>query len=698
MRRGRVFYFVKRLPGRICGRDSNRFLRLSLRTHFPLDAAVRALRLLAVYEQKEPEIVDALNRNELSPQQAQALLNTMLRNELARILEEQNRPESPSDPDIEARIEALEAENRALRRAVRNRDWRPVEPALRAASDEISINVEGPLSPDLGRRAASLRRQINEVELQVLEGEDVRVAAAGLLPADGRTNFDAFLKGEILLADAVRQAVEHATSADMARKIAATGEIALEFWGNIALSTVTTDAVKDLMWFIQRIPSLHGKTHGNNRFVKNRSKASKRQEIQLADMQDAALRAEIEADDRLPLAEKRARLAERLVPRLTMTTVGHHLDRLHGIFRNAQETLDYRGQTRFLTHSRMRQYFKERNEEKTDPLFIRKDRPKDRDAWSQERLRKLLTSPIYTGCAMESRRWKPGKLIIRDAKYWVPLLVMTLGTRILEILQLKKTDLIVRNGIVSLTIGITSEHRVKTSDSRRTLPLPQLLLDLGFVEWVHSLPKSQRLLFPAPAEGADIAAISSNFGKQLKTLFRRLDIADWNEDFYALRKTLSSALEDAGVPENRRQAIAGHAGGTTLNRHYTMRNVSVLKSELEKFDLKVTVAFSKDHGHPVIEDCGLVAKPEATIEVELGEDETARAVRVKSGRHGKVLIDAVICEKPDAPPRPENRASWDRRQLADRIREISEKYHLCLPPTPQRRQAIESLLAFARVS
>ncbi|RMH47259.1 MAG: integrase, partial [Alphaproteobacteria bacterium] len=599
-------------------------MRLSLRTNLPLVAAARALCLLAVYEEKEPGIVDALNKDKLSPQQAQALLNTMLRKELARILEEQDRATPMSDQDLKARIEALEEENQALRRAARNRDWRLVQPALVAAGEEIAIDVRPPISPDLGRRAASLRRQINEAEKDVLEGEDLRVAAAGLLPAGEAKSFDDFLKGEILLADAVESAVRHATSWDMARKMAATGEIALEFWGNIALSTVTTEAVKELMWFIQRIPSLHGKTHGNNRFVKTRRKASKREEIRLADMRDAVLRDEIEADDRLPLAEKRARLAEGLVPRLTMTTVGHHLDRLHAIFRSAQEKLGYRGETRFLTHGQMQRFFRERNDEKADPLFIRKDRPKDRDAWSQERLRNLLLSPLYTGYASEGRRWKPGGQIIRDAKYWVPLLVMTLGTRILEVLQLKKTDLIVRNDVVSLTIGITSEHRVKTSEAKRTLPLPQLLLDLGFVEWVHALPAGQRLLFPAPAEGADIAAISNNFGKQLKTLFRRLGIADWNEDFYALRKTLSSALEDAGVPENRRQAIAGHAGGTTLNRHYTRRNVSILKSELEKFDLKVTVGFSEAHGHPVIEDCGLVAKPEARVEVELGEDETAR--------------------------------------------------------------------------
>lgn len=202
-----------------------------------------------------------------------------------------------------------------------------------------------------------------------------------------------------MLSGAIESAVDNATSRDMARKIAATGEIALEFFGDIPLSTGTTDKVKDLMFFIQRIPSLHGKKHGNNRFVHDREKATKREEVERADLHDASVRAEIEADETLSLPEMRARLAERLIPRLTMTTVGHHLDRLHGIFRNAQKNLDYTGQTRFLTHSDMKEHIKGKSNEKSDPLFVRKDKPKDREAWSQERLKTLLMSPIYTGCA-----------------------------------------------------------------------------------------------------------------------------------------------------------------------------------------------------------------------------------------------------------------------------------------------------------
>ncbi|WP_441351446.1 DUF6538 domain-containing protein [Sulfitobacter sp. BSw21498] len=53
MRRGRMFYFRKRLPACISKFGSNQFICLSLRTHLPLDAVKRAARLLSVYEKKE---------------------------------------------------------------------------------------------------------------------------------------------------------------------------------------------------------------------------------------------------------------------------------------------------------------------------------------------------------------------------------------------------------------------------------------------------------------------------------------------------------------------------------------------------------------------------------------------------------------------------------------------------------------------
>ena len=52
--------------------------------------------------------------------------------------------------------------------------------------------------------------------------------------------------------------------------------------------------------------------------------------------------------------------------------------------------------------------------------------------WSAPK--KLMTSSLYRGCSSRSRGTQAGKTILRDALYWVPLIMMTMGTRFTEVL------------------------------------------------------------------------------------------------------------------------------------------------------------------------------------------------------------------------------------------------------------------------
>ena len=197
------------------------------------------------------------------------------------------------------------------------------------------------------------------------------------------------------------------------------------------------------------------------------------------------------------MAEKRARLAGLLVPRLTMTTVRRHCDALNRILKTAVERMDAVQRDPVPSCKRLDALIRERAPE--DQLHIRVTKPKTRMPWAQERLQALLTSPIYTGCASRQRRRKPGRLVIRDATYWVPLMIMTMGTRIEEVLGLKRRNVILRNGVCCLLLGMDPDQRIKTDDSERVVPIPQLLLDLGFVEWVREAAGSDALLFPCAA-------------------------------------------------------------------------------------------------------------------------------------------------------------------------------------------------------
>lgn len=167
-------------------------------------------------------------------------------------------------------------------------------------------------------------------------------------------------------------------------------------------------------------------------------------------------------------------------------------------------------------------------------LYVRVTQTKTHTTLTEERLAQLLTSPLYTGCATTHRRWKPGSLIIRDASYWTPLILMAIDFRIEEILRLKKGSFRRRNGVDSLAIGVGADEQIKTLDSERFVPIPQVLLDLDFADWIRIFPgDANTLLFPEAADRNSKDNISDAFCKHLRLVLTRLGLADCDEDIYA---------------------------------------------------------------------------------------------------------------------------------------------------------------------
>ncbi len=180
---------------------------------------------------------------------------------------------------------------------------------------------------------------------------------------------------------------------------------------------------------------------------------------------------EIRSIEGISNAEKRALLADRLVPRVTDTTLRKYRDTMNRIFKSANELgIDA---PVAISYKVMERHIKSLAPD--DDLYVRVTKPKIRMPWTQERISKLLSSPIYTGCSSEHRRWKRGKFIIRDADYWVPLIVLMIGSRIEEIILLKRSDVRFRDGFYLLAIASGPENKGKTEDAKRLVPLPQML-------------------------------------------------------------------------------------------------------------------------------------------------------------------------------------------------------------------------------
>lgn len=64
-----------------------------------------------------------------------------------------------------------------------------------------------------------------------------------------------------------------------------------------------------------------------------------------------------------------------------------------------------------------------------------------RDMWERPDLQRLFTTPVWTGCAAAARRTTPGSVILRDEKFWLPLIAVFTGLRQEEICQLHVEDI-----------------------------------------------------------------------------------------------------------------------------------------------------------------------------------------------------------------------------------------------------------------
>ena len=212
-----------------------------------------------------------------------------------------------------------------LRRAARKKEWGDVLVLLKEASALVSVSLQEPIPNDLGQRAITLKRSLNDVRIAMDEGDDVRTASRDLLAGHGVADFDAFIKAPILLSEAKAKTDELYPSKDMKRITAGVHRLLEEFFGNSPISILTKEKQKEFLGWASRLPRTQGRSHGKNRYGQAGKTVTKAEEISKADAEDLLCLEEIRSIEGISDAEKRALLADRLVPRVTINTLRKYL-------------------------------------------------------------------------------------------------------------------------------------------------------------------------------------------------------------------------------------------------------------------------------------------------------------------------------------------------------------------------------------
>lgn len=152
----------------------------------------------------------------------------------------------------------------------------------------------------------------------------------------------------------------------------------------------------------------------------------------------------------------------------------------------------------------------------------------ERKPWREEAMRALFASPLFTGCRSPGRRYVPGNLVIRDALYWVVLIVAYTGMRREEICQLRVEHLFRHEekdiwyfnlkapGLQLKTMKRRGKKNGRRdSGSKRWVTVPDALIQLGIIEALHKGREPNEQLFP------DLYRSKSNnsFGDKLSQKF-----------------------------------------------------------------------------------------------------------------------------------------------------------------------------------
>jgi integrase len=189
--------------------------------------------------------------------------------------------------------------------------------------------------------------------------------------------------------------------------------------------------------------------------------------------------------------------------------------------------------------------------------------------------------------------------------YWLPVLALFTGARLNELCQLTAGDIGTHDEVQ--TISILDEEigkRLKTSASRRIIPIHSKLIELGFLDYVSTTPSGR--IFPELPEDPNRPG---NYGAKASedfTTYRRacgvgaLEGRS-NKAFHSFRSTLISALRRANVPKDRRTRLAGHEYEDTQDLHYTggdvltMFDFKTLRADIEsvRYDVSFTPYLSR---------------------------------------------------------------------------------------------------------
>ena len=211
-----------------------------------------------------------------------------------------------------------------------------------------------------------------------------------------------------------------------------------------------------------------------------------------------------------------------------------------------------------------------------------KETTNQRRPWSDTELQTLFGQPLFQNYDLP-KDWRCGN----DAAYWIPLLGLYTGARLSELAQLRTIDILSDDEIPSITItNMGASQQLKTSASKRTIPIHSELIKLGFLGYMKRIRGvGSDSLWP------DLKQRKNKPGGYFSNWFgeyrEKIGLKGY-PDFHCFRHTARSQMVESDTPEHVIDAILGHEiKGSTGTKVYTHRTIKTLKNAIETLKYSV---------------------------------------------------------------------------------------------------------------
>lgn len=219
----------------------------------------------------------------------------------------------------------------------------------------------------------------------------------------------------------------------------------------------------------------------------------------------------------------------------------------------------------------------------------RVDMDKDKKSpFTVEDLKRIFSHPVYTQGKIGRNTRENIRL---NYQYWIMLIVLTTGARPNEICQLRVKDVQKFEGMWCFLIqDEDSDQSLKNNTAVRVIPIPDILLNLGFNEYLESVINS-RMLFP----DLTYTKTSGYYGK-VEGWFDRcfsapMGFKSQSKSLYSLRHTFIFDYQQRGKRCPIVAQLVGHKNGNITDDIYGGRfSVRLLKEKIDELSIVSVLA------------------------------------------------------------------------------------------------------------